>query len=256
MQSGSVVADSVGLVTIPGVQILTGRGSRLVLTRISTAPVLAPIGTTQLQAPTFTWSASPGAASYDLWISNLTTGQSPVIQTNVSTTSYTPTIPLGIGRYRIWVRSKTSTGNLSTWSTAIDFQINTPAVIDSPGSVFFDAIGLTWIALPGAVKYDLWINNVTTGQSQVIRATALTTNSFQVASLPLGNYRAWVRGIDAGNVGALWSGSVEFTAAPRAVLTSPATPGFNNRPTFQWQALAGATTYQTTFGIRPRTLLL
>ncbi|MDA1229274.1 MAG: alpha/beta hydrolase-fold protein [Planctomycetota bacterium] len=245
VQSGSVVADSVGLVTIPGVQILTNSGNRLVLTRsVSTPTVLGPIGTTQLQTPTITWSTNASAASYDLWVSNLTTGQSPMIQTNVSTTSYTPTNPMGIGRYRVWVRSKTSAGGLSAWSTANDFQINTPALISSPAGVFNDAIGLTWNALPGAVKYDLWINNVTTGQSQVIRSAALTTNSFQIASLPLGNYRAWVRGIDAGNVAALWSGFAEFTAAPRAVLTSPSTPGFNNRPTFQWQSLAGATKYQ------------
>lgn len=244
MQSGSVMADSVGLVTVPGVQILTDSGNRLVLNRATSPTVLGPVGTIQVQTPTITWSASAGAASYDLWISNLTTGQSPVIQTNVSATSYTPINPMGIGRYRVWVRSKTSGGSLGTWSTAKDFQINTQVVINSPGSVFNDAVGLTWIALPGAVKYDLWINNMTTGQSQVIREAALTTNSFQVASLPLGNYRAWVRGIDAGNVTALWSGFAEFTAAPRAVLTSPSTPGFNNRPTFQWQVLAGATKYQ------------
>ncbi len=76
LQSGTVTADSAGLVTIPGVQILTGTGNRLVLNAGYFPPIVqAPIGATQLQAPTITCSASHGAASYDVWISNLSTGQ-------------------------------------------------------------------------------------------------------------------------------------------------------------------------------------
>jgi hypothetical protein len=245
LQSGFVTADSLGLVTIPGVQVLTGNGNRLILNTVFGAPVVqAPIGVTQLLSPEITWSAVSGAASYDVWISNLTTGQSPVIQTNVSTTSYTSPNPMGIGKYRVWVRTKTAAGVLSGWSAPKDFQINSAAVLDSFPNAFYDNILLTWAALPGATKYDLWVNNVTTGQTQVIRQSALTTNSQQQASLPLGQYVAWVRGIDAGNVVATWSSSQQFTVAPRAVLTSPATPGFNNKPTYQWQALPGATKYQ------------
>ena len=247
LQSGTVTADSAGLVTLPGVQILTDDGNRLKLDITSLTPnILAPIGTTQLQSPAISWTASAGASSYDVWITNLSTGQNPVILTNVSTANYTSPNPMGIGRYRVWVRAKTASGQLSAWSASRDFQVITAAVIDKLPTVFNDApLPITWAALPGAAKYDLWINNKTTGQLQVVRQTALTTNSYQIPSyLPLGKYVAWVRGIDAGNTAAQWSLPVEFTAAGRPTITSPSTPGFNNRPTFQWQAFAGANRYE------------
>ena len=47
LQSGSVTADSAGLVTIPGVQILTDNGNRLILNAFHAVPVvLAPVGAT------------------------------------------------------------------------------------------------------------------------------------------------------------------------------------------------------------------
>ena len=246
IQSGTVTADSGGLVTIPGVQILTNAGNRLILKAgVSTPTVQAPIGATTLQAPAITWLGSNGAASYDVWINNLSTGQSPVILTNVSDTSYTSPNPMGIGRYRVWVRAKTVGGALTAWSAPKDFQIKTPVVIDNLPATFNDAVLVSWAPLLGAVKYDLWINNLTNGQSQVVRQTALTTTSYQIpGNLPLGKYGVWVRGIDAGNTVAEWSLAKQFNTAPRTIITSPSTPGFNNLPVFQWQALAGATQYQ------------
>lgn len=246
LQSGTVTADSAGLVTIPGVQILTGTGNRLVLNVVLTPPVVqTPVGATLLQAPTMTWTGSNGATSYDVWISNLSTGQNPVILTNVSTTSFTSSSPMGIGRYRVWVRGKTASGALTAWSNPKDFQITTQAVIDNPATPFFDGAVISWAALPGAAKYDLWVNNLTTGQLQVVRQQALTTTSYSFpGNLPLGKYVAWVRGIDAGSTAAEWSLAKQFVAAPRAITTSPATPGFSSLPVFQWQSLAGATKYE------------
>ncbi len=246
LQSGIVIADSAGLVTIPGVQVLTDSGNRLILNVVTSPPVVqAPIGQTQIQAPTITWSASNGAASYDVWISNLSTGQNPVILTNASTTSYTSPNPMGIGRYRVWVRGKSVSGTLTAWSNPKDFQIRTSVVINNPAPTFFDGAVISWAALPGAAKYDLWVNNLTTGQSQVVRQTARTTTSYSFpGSLALGKYAVWVRGIDAGNTAAEWSLAKQFIVAPRTIATSPSTPGFSNVPVFQWQALAGSTKYE------------
>ena len=247
LQSGTVTADSAGLAIIPGVLVLAGSGNRLKLDSALSVPnVLAPLGVTVLQSPAISWTSISGAASYDVWITNLSTGQNPMILTNVNTINYTPPNDLGIGRYRVWVRAKTTSGQMSAWSVYKDFQINTPAVMDSLPAFLFDApLPITWAALPGAAKYDLWINNKTTGQSQVVRRTALTTNYFQISNyLPLGKYVAWVRGVDAGNTAAQWSLPVEFTAAGRPTTTSPSTPGFSNQPVFQWQAFSGATRYE------------
>ncbi len=246
LQSGSVIADSRGLVTIPGVQILTGSGNRLVLNAAFTAPtVQSPIGAALLQTPLISWSASNGAASYEVWISNLSTGQNPVIQTTVSSTNMTAANPLGIGRYRVWVRGKSSSGACTAWSAPSDFQITTRAVIDNLPTTFSGTAVISWAALPGAVKYDLWVDNLSSGQQQVVRQAALTTNSYQLpGNLPLGKYAVWVRGIDAGGNGAYWSLAKQFNITPATIILSPTGPGFNMQPVFQWQALPGATGYQ------------
>lgn len=246
LQSGSVVADSAGLVTIPGVQILTNNGSRLILDLSMSAPVvLGPVGTTLQQTPTITWTTSNGAATYEVWIRNLSTGQNPVIQTTVSNPAFTPTNAMGIGSYRVWIRGRSVSGIYSAWSAPTDFRIVTPAVIGSLPASFSDAAVISWSALPGATKYDLWVDNLSTGQLQVVRQTSLTGTSYQLpGNLPLGTYSVWVRGIDAGNSAASWSSGKQFNITPKTIITSPNSPGFLNQPVFQWQALPGASKYE------------
>jgi pimeloyl-ACP methyl ester carboxylesterase len=246
IQSGSVTADAKGLVTIPGLQILTNSGNRLILDMTFGAPVVqAPSGTTSSQTPTIIWSASSGATSYEVWIKNLSTGQNPMIQTFVGGTSFTANSSMGIGLYRVWVRAITSEGSPSAWSAPEDFQITTTVAVNNPPSSFSDSAVISWAALPGAAKYDLWVNNVSTGQQQVVRNAAVTATSYQLpGNLPLGKYTVWVRGIDAGNNAAYWSPGKTFNIASRTILSGPSTPGFDTQPTFQWQTLSGATKYE------------
>lgn len=248
VQSGSVTADANGLVTIPRFQIGTGTGNRLVITLAAPAtPALtAPAATTTSQMPTITWNAVAGAASYDVFIGNLSTGQNPQVSTNVATSSYTPPSALGLGRYRVWVRARSAAGLTSNWSAARDFRITTAPVLNQSASPDYSGTPLiTWSALPGAAKYDIWINNTSTGQSQVLRNQNLTTTSYQVpTNLGLGVHTVWLRGIDAaGNAGS-WSSAMQFTSATRPTVTAPAGPTFASSPTFQWNAVAGANRYE------------
>ena len=247
VQSGAINSDADGLVTIPRFQIGTGTGNRLILTVEAAKPeVTAPIGATSSQTPQLTWTAVNGAASYDVWISNLSTGQSPQLQVNVVATNYTPTTALGIGRYRTWIRSRSAGGQLSAWSTARDFQITAAPVTGEVASPVFSGTPLiSRNALPGAANYDLWINNTSTGQSQVVRQQNLTTDSYQVpASLGLGVHTFWVRGTDADGVAGAWSVSKQFTSAARVTPTSPNGPTFSTQPSFQWQTVTGANRYE------------
>lgn len=247
IQSGTVTADAAGLVTIPRVQIGTGTGNRLKLTVPAGRPVVtSPVGPTTSQMPQIQWSGVAGSASWDVWITNRSTGQNPAMLVNVASLNYTPSVPLGIGSWRVWVRSRTVGGQTSAWSAPVDFQITTPPSLDPlPSPVYSGTPLITWNALPGAVKYDLWINNRTTGQSKIVREDNLTATSFQVTTnLGLSEYVAWVRGIDAAGGYSDWSASLSFTTAARVAATSPSAPGFNALPLFQWIPLPGAATYR------------
>ncbi|MBC7964977.1 MAG: Ig-like domain-containing protein [Fuerstia sp.] len=207
--------------------------------------ILSPAATTAEQRPVIRWESVKGATGIDVWINNLTTGQSAVVNTTVVGDQFQPASGLGIGNYRIWVRSVHLSGFRSQWSLSSDFRVNTPVAIQSPVTQQNTARpSLTWNSLPGAVKYDLWINDSSTGQTEVVRKVNLTSTTWTSdTDMPLGQYRAWVRGIDAKGVAAQWSAAVNFGVVPGPVLVSPLYATFNQRPAFTWNPVVGATRY-------------
>ena len=207
--------------------------------------ITAPASSTTAMRPLIEWTPVFGAVSYDVWINNQTVGSIPVQQANVTDASFTPTIDLGIGSFALWVRSVNVGGEKSAWTPRYDFRITTPAALQ-PIDRFQLTMKptLTWNPLAGAVKYDLWIDNRATGQSQYVREPNLTTTSWTPSlDLPIGLYRAWIRGIDADGVPASWSQAIEFQVSPRAVLTPMVKLQPTSRPTIQWNPLAGAVRY-------------
>lgn len=247
IQSGTVTADSAGLVTIPLVEIGTGAGNRLILTSAISAPtVTGPTAATENQNPLFTWSAVSDAATYNLWIKNLSTGANPYLSIITAGTSWSPAASMEIGKYRIWVQAIRGDGQKSAWSVPRDLQINTASTLTAPASsVQTDLPLFTWDPVPGAARYDLWVDNTSTGQSQIIRNSTIAGTSFQVTQpLNLGNYTAWVQAIDASGVPAKWSAPKRFTVATQVSLLSPLIPTFNRAPVFQWAPVTGATEYE------------
>ena len=118
------------------------------------------------------WDAVPGAEGYEVWYTYATTGAAPFIREDVATNSFTPGTPLPIGRYFIWVRVKQGDGSTSAWSDPINATVSVPAVLDP---IEFQQTDLTpeftWAEIPGATRYEIWGNNVTTGTSQIITDT-------------------------------------------------------------------------------------
>ncbi|MBL8813974.1 MAG: carboxypeptidase regulatory-like domain-containing protein [Planctomycetaceae bacterium] len=201
---------------------------------------------TQNQTPAVSWNAVPGATAYDLWLSNLTTRQSPLVRTTVTGTSFTPSANLGIGQFRVWVRSIDAAGNASAWSLPGTFRVNTRVALQAieryqptPRPT------IAWNPMPGAARYDLWINNMTTGQVQVVRQTNLTSTSWTADSdFPIGRYRVWVRALDSAGVPAEWSTALDFVSLPRPAVTSPSGGTFDRTPEFAWSPVLGAVRYQ------------
>ena len=199
--------------------------------------------TTQSQQPTITWSAVSGADSYDVWISSTLDVPHPIINTNVVGTSFTPTSPLGLGRLAVWVRSRTASGLVSGWSSTGRVDITTPPVLSSIPDGIDRRPTISWTAVAGATRYELWVNNTVTGVSKVISETALTGTTFTpTADLSFGTYAVWVRAVNQYGQVSSWSVAETFGVGPE--LLSPTGSTFNAQPTFTWTAVPGAATFE------------
>ncbi len=88
--------------------------------------IILPTTDTRSSTPEITWTTTPGAAQYEVWVSNLTTNTARVVHEFVTDSRLTVSNPLPLGRYRVWVRVTLTTGAVSPWSVARTFEINTP----------------------------------------------------------------------------------------------------------------------------------
>ena len=216
---------------------------------------VSPMGVTTDTTPTFTWKAIDFAANYDLWVNNLTTGVAQVIRRTVPAVNgaalitFTPANPMPAGNYRWWVQAATAAGARGAWSVAKDFLIPIPNIITPRGLITTSTPTFRWTGVAEFVTYELWVDNLTTGVSQVLRVQGLT-DKFYTPTLPLenGQFRAWVRGFDKNGLASQWSGIADFTInatignAPLAI--SPRFTINDNTPTFTWQGVANAATYE------------
>lgn len=217
--------------------------------------------------PTIQWDTTgddfPPNSTFHLWVNNLTTGQSRVIQERtLTTTSFTPDTDLTPGRYRAWVQVTTPVGVRSAWSQPFDFAV----LVAEPGDttvlgpvpaageteVVTDKPTFSWSAADNAATYELWVNNTTLGITRIVNELAVVGTSFTAEdSLPQGTYKAWVRSINAaGDVGE-WSTPLTFDLD----VPGPATPTITgpvanqvgtintSTPTITWQTLGGAAAY-------------
>ena len=182
------------------------------------APTLiAPPFRTTDSTPAFRWRNVENAVRFDLWVDNLTTGERQVIrQPMLTDTWFTPSSPLVPGVYRVQVKAFNERNEGGAWSPVHDFEILATDVKATewiaPGDTTPNVLPtFQWTPVDGAVRYDLWVNNLTTGQTQVIRQPSLTATSFTpMTPLASGDYRAWVKVFDT-NGDSIWSEANDFT---------------------------------------------
>ena len=211
------------------------------------APVITgPVSLTSEPQPTITWNAVSEAPGYDVWIRNTSTGQNPFIRQSVAANSFTPPNGLGIGQYTVWVRAQgTSLSGQSAWSHPYNFRVRLP--VAQPMVSIDPLIGrsmISWSPLPGAVKYDVWIDRLDVPTSPVFRDTNVTGTSV-TPTLPVsGKYRVWVRGLAADGTLGAWSVSTNFVAIQVPAITNGLNPTFDATPTVTWTSVPGATTYE------------
>lgn len=214
----------------------------------------SPSGVTTDTTPTFRWQAADGAASYDLWVDNLSTGVQQVIRVtvphraNATEISYTPTLILTAGDYRWWVQTIATSGLKTSFSAGVDFTVPVPSIINPRGSAATNTPLFTWNGVAEYVSYELWVDNLTTGAKEVLRVSGITAKSYQT-TLPFenGDFRAWVRGFDKDGNASQWSGPADFTVTAGVgdapILTNSFTNA-NGTRTFNWSGGTGAVTYE------------
>ena len=246
--------DGAQLVTITAASTGYVNGTVSVTVEDHEPPVLtSPTATTQSSRPMIKWNAIIGALRYDVWISNISTGIAQIVRnSNVATNQFAPPENLGIGIYRVWVRAFNNQEVPGYWSAPRDFFINTAPVITAPAaqtdiaSPNFQTI--TWTAIPDAVKYEVWADNLTTGQKRMIYrvgATALSTTTYSpTESLGFGTFSIWVRGLNSQGEPGLWSLARKHTVLRAPTVTAPSGGTFDTTPTFSWTTVSGATSYE------------
>lgn len=212
----------------------------------SSTRITGPEAVTGLQRPAIAWTAVGGAAKYYVWIRNSSTNVNDFIIRTVSQNSFTPSSDLGIGKYVVWVRPVGPSEEKAGWSSPYSFQVVTPVTLVTPRLQQITTRPLLqWNEVAGAVRYDLWVDNLTTRQNQVVRISTLRGRSWLPTSdLPMGSYRFWVRGIDAGGNTGQWSPSADFMILPVVSQISPTSSTFDLTPEFRWNPVPGAAGYR------------
>lgn len=184
----------------------------------SSAPprITAPLNNTINSVPTITWNHITGAASYDVEIIDTAAGPTPIVSDSTADTSFRPGQALTPGIYEARVRSVDSGGTLSPWSSlTLTIEAAATATLFNPlagVSIATADLFFAWSTVATAARYELWVNNLTSGQIKIVHETTIAANAFTpAAQLPVGEYRAWVRGIAADDTPTAWSSGVDFS---------------------------------------------
>ncbi|MDG1894870.1 MAG: hypothetical protein P8J37_08180, partial [Fuerstiella sp.] len=170
--------------------------------------------------------------------------------------NFVPDQQIGVGHYRFWARAYDDLEQPGFWSQGRDFRVVTRPEITSPANQSVAASStfpeISWTTVIDSARYELWVDNITTGESQVIYETNLQTTSFAAAPANLsgGTYRAWTRAVAPDGMAGLWSNPTTFTVlnAPQNITPSGAT--FDRTPEIRWSPVVGASHYSVWLTLR------
>lgn len=212
---------------------------------LNQARIIVPQGMSGEQRPVFTWPKTPNAVAYSLWVERTGGAANPVIHESVPVNYFTAATDLGFGQFRTWVRATLNDGTRTAWVLQT-FVINSQvALLPLAPQQNTHRPTVEWKPLPGAVRYDLWIDNLSTGQSQFVRDQNIAATSWtSLTDMPIGRYRVYIRGIDSSGAIALWSSGPTFEIAVAPTPMGPLNPTFERKPEFRWAAVTGAQRYE------------
>lgn len=214
---------------------------------INSPVTLQPPATLQTTArPVIAWNPLPGAVHYDVWITNLTTNESPYVRQSIVTeTQWSSSIDLAMGRYRVWVRAFDAAGTAAMWSKGSDFVVATAPTPLSPLLPTFDRTPtLSWSALKGAFSYQVTVVNQNTS-TIIHNVSGLTGLSWTVpADLVDGTYQWWVSGVSQDGNKSAAPQKISFFVGGRPTVLAPVGNTSNAKPSFTWTSVIQAATYE------------
>ncbi len=196
---------------------------------------------------TIRWAEIPGAAQYDVLVDSLTTQTSSFLRNSAVPTSSLDVSDFPIGQYLIRVRATGASGQLSGWSAPAMVTVSIRATsVRVTAEEFGTLTTLNWDAVSGAVRYDVQVDNLTTGVVRFIRNVNVAETSLAMPTLTPGTYMAYVRAIDvSGRTHQSSAASTfVFNRATRLFVTPTELPG---RPLLSWRTIAGADHYELVF---------
>ncbi|MSP13623.1 MAG: hypothetical protein EXR62_11795 [Chloroflexi bacterium] len=210
--------------------------------------------------PTFVWTGGPFATSFRLQVDDDPAFGSPAVDiAGLVATSFTVTTPLASETYYWRVQSANDCGVLSNYTASRQLTIQdapAPPGLSLPvaGSATCTPVSLTfvWNAVAGANGYRIQVDNDSDFASPLIDQTTFNTNLSPGLALPPGTYYWHVKALnnpqfpcDSG-YGDTRTFIVQIAPATAPVPVAPGDGAItcNVNPTFQWNALAGATLYR------------
>lgn len=174
--------------------------------------------------PLFEWQGVPEYVSYEIWVNNLDSGTSRVLNVRgITDTFYQTTEPLENANFRWWIQGTDAEGNKSQWSDPTDFGIdssigNAPTGVSPSFPTTDNTPVFSWIGLPNVTDYELLIKNLSLrGQPEVFRQVVTPSTNFfgelvyqLEQNLNPGVYRWWVRGVNADGTPGPFSQPIDF----------------------------------------------
>ena len=179
------------------------------------------------------WTAVQGAARYELYTWTKADGWWEIGGDNLTATTFTHADATVGTTYYYSVRAVNADGDESDWSvfvsaTAGSFALSAPALTAAAGE---DAIVVSWDAVEGAVRYELWAWTNADGWEE-IGGDSLTGTTFTHTDATGGTtYYYSARAVNAYDAKSEWSDYVHATITPTTDPLATATPTPTITPT-------------------------
>ncbi len=197
--------------------------------------------------PTFRWAAIEGVTSWNIHMNNETTGVARFHTGTTTTNTYVPNVDLPLGKYRVWVQPVFADGRIANWSAPETVYIRPQAEWTAMNRTRLESrLKVEWKPLPGAVSYNLWADNNSTGQKKIVYQSVSGTSWTSPTDLEMGVYRFWIQPVDKIGTTGLWSVLYESLLVTTVNVLTPSPSTFSPNPIFSWKPVAGAVAYELT----------
>ncbi|MFK7819508.1 MAG: S8 family serine peptidase [Planctomycetaceae bacterium] len=225
-----------------------------------TPDVTGPRTNSGTQIPEITWEKARYAKKYRIIIVDRGQDDTEVHRATVNggnTLSYTPTIRLPESDLTVFVAGINSVGELSDYgSREFSVSVQTPKrpkitgpIVNSNGTIGISKPTYSWTAVANAFRYDLRVENITTGDV-IVRERSLKTPTFDSpANLKDNNlYRVTVRARNTAGEYSRFSKALDFETKFEVPTTptmiSPVGEVASRTPVFEFEEVNAVTRYR------------